>query len=121
MTKMWASIQYSEFHILGDLLWSTVYHNAFGECFTANLSRIEGFEYVSYKVKLGKDQSSFIFKTNVFYSGTNFPNSLINTGTLEDITKNSNSCASSYLTSQLRVLVSVGAVDAAAPTDFEED
>ena len=45
-TELWTGSEYVE---LNDLIWSTVLHNAYGLCFTADLSKVEKFEFVPYE------------------------------------------------------------------------
>ena len=45
-TKLWTG---SKYDTLDDSIWSEVFHNLFGHCFTADLSRMDKFEFVSYE------------------------------------------------------------------------
>ena len=45
---MWTGSKFIDLQHLDELAWSRVYHEAFGPCFTYDLSRLEEFEYVQY-------------------------------------------------------------------------
>ena len=68
-TNLWKN---SEFINLDNLVWSTVFHNVFGKCFTMDLSKTKDFRFVPYDEETrhtGRIDSKFslIFKSNIIF------------------------------------------------------
>ena len=49
MVRLWDGSEYIDLQYLEDQIWSKVFHQKWGPCFTFDLSRKKEFEYVPYK------------------------------------------------------------------------
>ena len=50
-TQLWDGSEYTNLQHLDDQLWSRVFHNLYGPCYTFHLSKTKEYEYVPYRRK----------------------------------------------------------------------